>query len=83
MKKYYYFRIVLCSYDKDIRVVKDIAYHCTEERMHEISFDICTKLSDAGMTFNGTNAHRYFELRTMEVPSPEELAIILKNHQIA
>lgn len=83
MKKYYYFEIVLCSYEKDIKVVKDMAYHCTEERMHEIAFDICKKLADAGMSFNGANAHRYFELRTMEVPSPEKLADILQNTQIA
>lgn len=83
MKKYYYFEIILCSHDKEIKVVKDMAYHCTEERMHEIACDICTKLADAGMAFNGTNAHRYFELRTMEAPSPEELTIILQNHKIA
>lgn len=83
MKKYYYFQIVLCSYEKEIKVVKDMAYHCTEARMHEIAFDICTKLADAGMAFDGTNAHRYFELRTMEVPSPEELDKILANYKIA
>lgn len=83
MKKYYYFEIILCSYEKEIQVVKDMAYHCTEERMHEIAFDICTKLADAGMAFDGTNAHRYFELRTMEVPSPEELPRILQKHKIA
>ena len=83
MKKYYYFQIVLCSYEKEIKVVKDIAYHCTEARMHEIAFDICNKLSVAGMAFNGTNANRYFELHTMEVPSPEELTVILQNHKIA
>lgn len=83
MKKYYYFEIVLCSYEKEIKVVKDMAYHCTEERMHEIAFDICTKLADAGMAFDGTNAHRYFELRTSEAPSPEELSVILQQPQIA
>ena len=51
--------------------------------MHEISFDICKKLAEAGMAFDGINAHRYFEVRTMEVPSPEKLDEILLNNKIA
>lgn len=70
MKKYYYFRIVLQPQNK---CVKDMAYHCTEERMHEIAFDMCQQLDAAGMSFNGKNANHYFELETMEVPSPEVL----------
>jgi len=74
MKKYYYFEIVLCSYERDVRVVKDMAYYCTEERMHEIAFEICKKLDEAGMSFNGANISRYFEVRSTEAPSPEKLA---------
>lgn len=55
-------------------MVKDAAYHCTEERFHEICFDICTKLNEAGMSFNGKNANHYYEVVTQEAPSPEELA---------
>lgn len=77
MKKYWYFQIVLCSYERDVKVVKDMAYHCTEERMHEIACDICNKMNDAGMSFNGTNIKRYFELRVTEAPAPEELNRIL------
>ena len=79
MKRYWYLQIVLCSYEKIVKVVKDMAYHCTEERMHEISCDICNKLNAAGMTFNGTNAGRYFEVRMTEAPAPHELDEIFSN----
>lgn len=75
MKKYYYFRIVLQPQGK---IVKDAVYYCTKERMHEISFDICNKMNNAGLTFNGRNAHHYYDLETIEVPSPDELSVINK-----
>lgn len=78
MEKYWYFQIVLCSYGKVVKVVKDMAYHCTETRMHQIAFDICNKLNEAGMSFCGTNEHHYFELITQEAPSPEQLNRILQ-----
>ena len=70
-KKYYYFQIVLQPQNK---VVKDMAYNCTEKRMHEIAFELCTKLEQAGMAYNGKNANHYYEVVSQEVPSPEELA---------
>ncbi len=83
MKKYWYFQIVLCSYERVVKVVKDMAYYCTEERMHEIAFELCKKLEDAGMAFNGTNAQRYFEVQSQEAPSPDELNSILQNANLA
>lgn len=80
MKKYWYLQIVMCSYEKIVKMVKDMAYHCTEQRMHEIACDICNKLNDAGMSFDGTNAHRYFEVRMKEAPSPDELNLIFANN---
>lgn len=41
--------------------------------MHEIAFELCTKLEQAGMAFNGKNANHYYEVVSQEVPSPEEL----------
>ena len=72
-EKYYYFRIVLQPQNK---CVKDMALHCTEPRMREIAFGICNGLNEAGMSFNGKNAHHYFELETMEVPSPAQTQAI-------
>lgn len=73
MKKYWYVWITLCSYDKEIRIVKDAAFHCTEERIREIVFDWLQKLEVAGMTYNGSNAKHHFTLNYQEAPSPEEL----------
>lgn len=73
MKKYFYLKIVLYPQGK---TVKDAAYHCTEERFHEICFDICNKLNEAGMSFDGTNPNHYYEVETMEAPSPEELTAV-------
>lgn len=73
MKKYWYVWVTLCSYDKEIRRVKDAAFHCTEERIREIVFDWLQKLESAGMTYNGSNAAHHFTLNYQEAPSPEEL----------
>ncbi len=74
MKKYYYVWISLHSGEKTINnCVKDCAFHCTEERLHEICFGILQKMEKAGMTFNGKNSNRYFELNFREVPAPNVL----------
>ena len=79
MKKYFYLKIELCSYDKVVKVIKDMAYFCTEARMHEIAFEICKKLESAGLTFNGRNVNHYFECSFCEAPSPKELDKIINN----
>lgn len=73
MKKYYYFRIILYPQGK---MVKDMAFHCTEQQMHKHAFEICQKLDAAGMSFNGKNANHYYELETMAVPSPKQLTAL-------
>lgn len=73
-KKYWYVWISLCSGDKTIqKVVTDKVYLCTERRIHEIVFGILEKMEKKGMTFNGKNLKRYFELQFRNVPSPEEI----------
>ena len=74
MKKYFYVWISLHSGAKTVNpCVKDFAYHCTEERLNEICFAILQKMEKAGMTFNGKNVNRYFELNSRECPSPENI----------
>jgi hypothetical protein len=73
-KRYYYVWISLHSGEKTIKeCVKDFAYCCTEKRFHEICFDILQKMEKAGMTFNGKNANRYFELNSRECPPPDRI----------
>lgn len=79
MKRFYTLQIVLCSYDKDVKVVKELIYHCTEERMHEICYDICNKMNDANLTFDGTNVSHYYEVRMQVGPTLDELNRTLSN----
>lgn len=74
MKKYFYVWISLHSGEKTINgCVKDFAFHCTEKRLNEICFGILQNMEKAGMTFNGKNSKRYFELNSRECPSPEKI----------
>ena len=82
MKKYFYVWISLHSGEKTINsCVKDFAYHCTEERFHEICFSILQNMEKAGMTYNGKNANRYFELNSREVPGPDKIDAEIKRLQ--
>lgn len=74
MKKYYYVWISLHSGEKTVNgCVKDFAFHCTKERFHEICFSILQNMEKAGMTYNGKNSNRYFELNSRECPSPDKI----------
>lgn len=82
MKKYWYVWISLCSGEKIIQdVVKDWAFYCTEERLHEITFSILKNMEKEKMTFNGKNSQRYFELFSRKAPAPDKIGEEIKKLQ--